>query len=408
MSYTVWMIGMALLLSLSGCAVLDRARKEPPTPTPRAEEAPAPRTPLPEPPVVVTPVPPMQDAVASLPKTFREKAHSQEEKGDLRAALLSWRVVRAFSPQDPEAGGRVAALEKEIQSKADGHLGKGKERYREGKYAEARREFLAALAYDPYLEEAAEYLKRRLARVDYQTYVTKEGDTPRSVAQEVYRDSGKDFIVSYFNSLDAGASLRPGTRLTLPLLEIPVAGGPRVPARVNAPVLSYGPGRTQAPPSAAAPPPARARTGPAISDESLAEGRALLRAGEHVKAAAFAEQVLAKSPGNRDARELRNAAYYQLGTDSLRKQEYTDALQMLLKVDASYKDQKKLVSQIESRLRKEADNHYAAGLKRFLAEDLEGAVEEWETTLTLSPEHPKAKRDLEKARRLLEQVKAMQ
>jgi tetratricopeptide (TPR) repeat protein len=301
----------------------------------------------------------------------------------------------------------VAKLEEEIRAKADGHLAKGKERYREGKYAEARKEFLAALAYDPYLDEAAEYLKRRLARVDFQTYVAKEGDTPRSVAQEVYKDPGKDFVVAYFNSLDAAGVLRPGTRLTLPLLDIPVAGGPRVPARVNAPVLSYGPGRTQAPPSAAAPPPARARTGPAIPDDSLAEGQALLRAGEYVKAAALAEQVLAKSPGNREARELRNAAYYQLGTDSLRKQEYADALQTLRKVDASYKDQKKLVSQVESRLRKDADSHYAAGLKRFLAEDLEGAVEEWETTLKLSPEHAKAKRDLEKARRLLEQVKTM-
>jgi len=134
----------------------------------------------------------------------------------------------------------------------------------------------------------------------------------------------------------------------------------------------------------------------------------LFRAGEYLKAAAFAERVLAKSPGNRAARDLRNAAYYQLGTDSLRKQDYTDALRMLRKVDASYKDQKELVERVESRLRKEADSHYAAGLKRFLAEDLEGAVEEWETTLKLSPEHPKAKRDLQRARRLLDQVKTMQ
>jgi tetratricopeptide (TPR) repeat protein len=388
---------IAFVMLLSGCAVSSGVRTEPSTPSPPADETP----------VVTKPTPPAKDPFASLPGAFRTRARSQEEQGDLRAAVLSWRVVRAFSPEDPEAGERVAKLEEEIRAKADGHLAKGKERYREGKYAEARKEFLAALAYDPYLEEAAEYLKRRLARVDFQTYVAKEGDTPRSVAQEVYKDPGKDFVVAYFNSLDAAAVLRPGTRLTLPLLDIPVAGGPRVPARVNAPVLSYGPGRAQAPPSAAAPPPARARTGPAISDDSLAEGQALLRAGEYVKAAAFAEQVLAKSPGNREARELRNAAYYQLGTDSLQKQEHADALQTLRKVDASYKDQKKLVSQIESRLRKEADSHYAAGLKRFLAEDLEGAVEEWETTLRLSPEHAKAKRDLEKARRLLEQVKTM-
>ena len=310
--------------------------------------------------------------------------------------------VRAFLPQDPEAEERVAALEREIRSKADGHLRKGKEQYREGRFGEARRELLAALAYDPYLKEAAEYLKHRLARADSLTYVTKEGDTPKSVAREIYADPGKDFLVSYFNGTDAGASFRPGTRLTLPLLEIPVAGGPRVPPRANAPVPSYGPRPTQAPPSAAGPAPTRPPVGPAIPEEPLEQAQISFRAGEHMKAAASAERVLAKSPGNRNARELRNAAYYQLGTDLLRKQEYTDALQMLQKVDASYKDQKELVARVESRLRTEAESHYAAGLKRFVAEDLEAAVDEWETTLKLNPEHSRAKRDLQRARRLLE------
>jgi len=399
---------VTVLLLLSGCAVPITGRQEAPTPKVPTEEAPPPRPPLPEPPVAVTPAPPAQDPFASLPNTFRMRARSQGEQGDLRAALLSWRVVRAFLPQDPEAGERVAALEREIRSKADGHLRRGKEQYREGRFGEARREFLAALAYDPHLKEAAEYLKHRLARADSLTYVTKEGDTPRSVAREIYADPGKDFLVSYFNGLDAGATFRPGTRVTLPHLDIPVAGGPRVPARANAPVPSYGPAPGQARSLANAPAPTRPPVGPAIPEERLDEGQALFRAGEYLKAAAFAERVLAKSPGNRAARDLRNAAYYQLGTDSLRKQDYTDALRMLRKVDASYKDQKELVERVESRLRKEADSHYAAGLKRFLAEDLEGAVEEWETTLKLSPEHPKAKRDLQRARRLLDQVKTMQ
>jgi tetratricopeptide (TPR) repeat protein len=343
-----------------------------------------------------------------LPNSFRTKARSQEEQGDLRAALLSWRVVRGFLPEDPEAGERVARLEKETQSKADGHLRKGKERYQEGKYGEARREFLAALAYDPHLTEAAEYLKHRLARADSLTYVTKEGDTPKSVAREIYADPGKDFLVAYFNGLDAGASFRPGTRLTLPLLDIPVAGGPRVPARVNAPVPSYGPAPTPTSPPGASPAPTRPPAGPAVPEESLEQAQSSFRAGELAKAAALAERVLARSPGNREARELRNAAYYQLGTDSLRRQEYPDALRMFRKVDASYRDQKELVARAETRVREEAESHYAAGLKRFVAEDLEAAVEEWETTLKLYPEHPRAKRDLQKARRLLEQVKTMQ
>lgn len=53
----------------------------------------------------------------------------------------------------------------------------------------------------------------------------------------------------------------------------------------------------------------------------------------------------------------------------------------------------------ERRLR-EAEAHYAAGMRRFLAEDLDGAIREWEKTLSLDPAHPKARRDIEKARRL--------
>jgi len=49
---------------------------------------------------------------------------------------------------------------------------------------------------------------------------------------------------------------------------------------------------------------------------------------------------------------------------------------------------------------READAHYAAGMRSFLAEDLEEAIREWEKTLSLDPAHPKALRDIGKARRL--------
>ncbi len=49
---------------------------------------------------------------------------------------------------------------------------------------------------------------------------------------------------------------------------------------------------------------------------------------------------------------------------------------------------------------READAHYAAGMRHFLGEDLDGAIREWEKTLSIDPSHPKARRDIEKARRL--------
>ena len=39
-------------------------------------------------------------------------------------------------------------------------------------------------------------------------------------------------------------------------------------------------------------------------------------------------------------------------------------------------------------------------MRSFLEEDLDGAIREWEKTLSLDPAYPKALRDIEKARRL--------
>lgn len=59
----------------------------------------------------------------------------------------------------------------------------------------------------------------------------------------------------------------------------------------------------------------------------------------------------------------------------------------------------------ERRLR-DADAYHAAGIRRFLAEDLDGAIREWENALSLDPAHPKARRDIEKTRRLKGKIKS--
>lgn len=397
MSSTAWMKAIAPLFLLSGCALFGTALREVPAPKPPApppEVRPLPPPPTPEAPVTVL-APPAADPFAAFPRIFRAKALAEEQQGDLRTALLHWRVVRSFLPEDPEPAGRVTALEREIRAEADGHLRKGKEKYLEGQHEDARREFLSALAWDPFLEEAADYLKHRLVRPDSRTYVTKEGDTPKSVAQRAYNDPGKDFLVFYLNGLEPGVPVPPGTRLTLPFLDIPVAGANRAPGRAQG--SASGPGAARAP--------IARQTSP---NDSLQKARAAFRAGEYSKAAKFAEWALQRSPDSREARDLLNAAYYELGTDYLRKRDYPDSLRMFRKVEASYKDQKDMVARAEARLREEAERHYAAGLKRFLAEDLEGAVKEWEVTLKLDPAHLKAKKDLERANGMLEQVKGME
>lgn len=62
---------------------------------------------------------------------------------------------------------------------------------------------------------------------------------------------------------------------------------------------------------------------------------------------------------------------------------------------------------VQTPLKDQAEAHYVKGIRHFLAEELNDAIQEWEETLRLNPEHPGAKRDLEKARRLLKNIKRL-
>jgi cytochrome c-type biogenesis protein CcmH/NrfG len=55
-------------------------------------------------------------------------------------------------------------------------------------------------------------------------------------------------------------------------------------------------------------------------------------------------------------------------------------------------------------MRREAEEHYIAGVRYFVDQNLEQAIVQWEETLALNPDHSKASRDLKKARRLMEEL----
>ncbi len=53
----------------------------------------------------------------------------------------------------------------------------------------------------------------------------------------------------------------------------------------------------------------------------------------------------------------------------------------------------------------QAEIHYAKGMKYFLSDEFEKAIEQWEETLRLHPNHPYAKRDLQRAQNLLRNLR---
>lgn len=285
---------IVIFLSL-GCAAQRSVEK-----APFEEKYPPPAHSIPQEAVVE------KDPFREFPKKYSREAIKLERSGDLPKALIYWKAVKSFNPNDQEASERVLSGETRIRREAENHFLKGLEHFKQNSAQEARKEFLIALAYNPEHHRALDYLKHKLNEPVWTIYEVKKGDTMRKISQEIYNDPEKDFLIAYFNSLNSQDPLRPGMTLKLPILP------------------------------------------PAWMDKKVP-----------------AQEMLHQTP----------------------------VPSKPLKLDASLQEQ--------------ADVHYAKGIKYFLSEELEKAIEQWEETLRINPNHPNAKRDLQRARNLLKNLRKL-
>ena len=308
------------------------------------------------------------DPLQTLSEKYRREADRFEKEGDLHRSVLDWQIVRRLAPHDPKARRKIEALGARIRSEADAHFQKGLNDYRKNAMAAARKEFLTVLMYDPDHRQALEFLKDRLVEADCISYETKDGDTARKIAENIYHDPQKDFLVTYFNPVNTGERLKAGTRLKLPVIDEAVTAQP------------------------------------AHFDDKLKKADDLFKAKKYEEVIAFAENILQYDPTSRKASDLVNASYYALGAARLRNKQYEAALSALEHVDHTYKNAGELTASAQDHLKGEAEIHYRKAVKYFLAENLEEAIRELKKTLDLDPNHPQARKDLEKTERLLKNL----
>ena len=83
------------------------------------------------------------------------------------------------------------------------------------------------------------------------------------------------------------------------------------------------------------------------------------------------------------------------------------AMPAISRIEPSYEDTGQLLSLARARMKSQAETLYRDGVKYFINEDLEKAVETWKKALELNPEHPKARQDMENAQRLIEKLRAL-
>ena len=325
-----------------------------------------------------------KDPFSDFSERYRLKAREDEKKGDLPKALKGWEVVKSFLPTDAEAGEKIAQLNKQIPAAADRHFQKGLALFQSHSYASARKELLLTLYLKPDHAEAIQYLKQKMAGEDSITYKVKKGDTIKGVARKIYEDPQKDFLIAYFNGLKIDGPIEPPMILKIPFLDPAPAKRTSIPSKMAADPI------------------------PEIAMETkeiLRKARTTYQEGNYQESAALTEKILEYDPANKETHELMNASYYQWGKQLSQERKYNEALKAFQRVDAGYKD---VSFQLDHNRRQLAEIHYIKGVKFFIGEEIEKAIQEWESTLALEPNHPNAKKDIENGRHLLQKLKKIE
>lgn len=78
---------------------------------------------------------------------------------------------------------------------------------------------------------------------------------------------------------------------------------------------------------------------------------------------------------------------------------------MFNRVKPDYRDIQQLISNLSGTMVEKAETAYIAGVTFFVNEELDQAIGQWEHSLVLNPDHPKARKDLERAKRLRAQLR---
>ncbi len=322
-----------------------------------------------------------EDRFKELVSRHAEKAAEYEKKGDLRKALQSWEIVNDFKPDDGKVLSQIIYLKSQIQKTASDHYNKGVAYFQNNSMKAALREFLLALSLNPDHKEALDYVKYKMNRDGFIVCEVKKGDTAKGIAQKVLNDSSKDFLIAYFNDLNKEARLAPGMTIVLPSLKA-IQVVPEI----------------------------------APSDEEPAEyinvkqetrkARDYFGAKKYQQSASTAEKILEYDPVNKDAMDLKNASYYEMGVMLRNEKKYAEALAVFKNVDPDYKDVRQITDYFKNidKNKSRAADYYMSGVNYYMNQDLDKAIKEWEITLILDPNHPNAKKDIENARSFLEKL----
>jgi tetratricopeptide (TPR) repeat protein len=399
--------------------------------------------------------------------TIRERARTLEATGELAQALAHWQLVRqiTFGKADTAAALEIERIEKTIAEAAEAHYRQGIDSQRNYDESAAKHHFLAALRLDPTFQPALRQIKAKYSPFPLTVYHCRDGEHPADVAEAVFGSRNKAHLVAWFNDVaDVDAVLPTGTLLILPKsADLPIVPRTKKPPlkppdllatakhryavgdldgalalakRVDADTQGVQPlihairlkqaiaaidaGELDTADTllAAVPDdlPEKKRVQTALQNvrrrrqksRDLDEIRADIEDGRFQEGLDHAESLVAAQPKNDAARRLATDARYRLALQHVTQRRYLKAREVLASADTHHAASMSLKAKVAKQLLKMAQIHYRNGVKHYINEKLEAAINEWEQALQCNPEHEKARENIDNARHLLKKIENMQ
>lgn len=303
--------------------------------------------------------------------TLIEKAVMHENADEIQLSLLCWRRILEFEPDQPDAQANLNRLETAVAQRARASYQSGKEALAQTRPKDARRQFLLTLRLDPQFKAAREHLEAFMNPPVFRWHSFQPGESLTDLSHKFYRTPDGAELIAFVNNLPVNAEV-----LVPRILKIPVL--------------------------AALPPYEHQKR-----DQALARARALSEAGQHEKVIVITDRLLRANPKLPQAIELQNNSCFILGRRFYRQQQYLQAKQMLDKIKGPHKGLAPLYASLKVKLAQQAESHYRDGVKLFLNDELQRAVEAWRLTLALNPDHEEAAASIREAETLLQKLKTV-
>jgi len=333
---------------------------------------------------------------------YKNKAIAYEKNRNLTKALEYWKITASMDTFDIKSKGKVALLEAVCQSFAKTHFKKGVTYYKKRQLKNARKEFMIALRHNPKHKQALNYLQNKFTRSVYSTYQVRKGDTYNKIARKIYKDSSKGFLIASVNKLPFKQKPRPGAILKMPRLDNIKKATQKTKKKSTDKTATDAEIDIE---ESDLLPDQEISLNPIIDIESeLTNARNYFTAKNYPKVLPITQTILENDPMNSEALKLKNMAYLSMGKELALKKKYSEAINMFNEAGADFEGAQEAAKDLKKQMLQEAEEHYRMGVKQFLNENLSNAIEEWDQTLVLNPEHADARKDIKKARNLLKKL----